>query len=286
MAPKDEVAREAAKAARQRAHDAERDERDRAHDAERDERDRRRDAERGARDAERDAAKGRRGGGRAPGITREALTAAALRVLERDGLDDLTMRKVAAELDVQAASLYWHVRNKDELLDLLADAVQADMPAGLPEGDWREQVRYMANLYRDHLKSRRDAVRVVSGRFVVGPSTARLMEQSLAVFRDAGFSAGGASAALFMVSVVFVQGFVLQETGPMRAVEAIGGTPSEAMDVVADELAALPPNEFPHLGEATPYLVRLNLDERFAWGLELVLDGLEVRLARQRSAGC
>lgn len=226
----------------------------------------------------RDAAKGR---GRGPAITREALTAAALRVLERDGFDDLTMRKVAAELDVQAASLYWHVRNKDELLDLLADAVQAGIELDVPEGPWREQVKVMANRYRDHLRSRRDAARVVSGRFVVGPVSAELMERSLAVFRGAGFSPAGAAAALFMVSVVFVQGFVLQETGPMRAVEATGGTPSEAMDVVADELAALPRDRFPRLGEVTPYLVTLNLDDRFAWGLELVLDGLEVRLAQQ-----
>lgn len=229
----------------------------------------------------RDAAKGR---GRGPAITREALTAAALRVLERDGFDDLTMRKVAAELDVQAASLYWHVRNKDELLDLLAEAVMVGIELDIPDGPWREQVRVMAHRYRDYLRSRRDAVRVVSGRFVVGPVSTELMERSLAVFRGAGFGPGGAAAALFMVSVVFVQGFVLQETGPMRAVEAVGGTPSDAMDVVAGELAALPRDRFPHLGEVTPYLVALNFDERFAWGLELVLDGLEVRLARQYGA--
>lgn len=61
-----------------------------------------------------------------PGLTREAIAQAALRVLEREGIDGLSMRKVGAELGVKAASLYWHVRNKEQLLDLLTDALMAD----------------------------------------------------------------------------------------------------------------------------------------------------------------
>ena len=221
----------------------------------------------------------RQDGGRAPAITREALAAAALTVLERDGLDALSMRRVAAELDVQAASLYWHVRNKEELLDLLADAVLAGIDLDVPGGPWRERMRVMAHRYRAHLKSRRDAVRVIGGRFVVGPHSAALMDRALGVFREGGFSPAGAAAGLYLVSVVYVQGFVLQETGPLRAIEANGGSPKQAMAAVAEELAALRPGAFPSLMEATGYLVTLNLDDRFAWGLEVVLDGLERRLA-------
>jgi TetR/AcrR family tetracycline transcriptional repressor len=218
--------------------------------------------------------------GRTPTITREALVAAGLRVLERDGLDALTMRKVAAELDVQAPSLYWHVRDKEELIDLLGDALSADLDVDLPEdADWREQVRVLAHRYRDHLKAHRDAVRVIGGRFLAGPHAAVGMERALRVFREAGFCPGDAAAAMYMVSVVFVQGFVLQETVPMRAIEATGGTPEDAMAVVAGELAALPEPQFPRLAEATPYLVAMNLDERFAWGLELIIEGLATRLA-------
>ena len=216
---------------------------------------------------------------RAPAITRDALAAAPLTVLERDGLDALSMRRVAAELDVQAASLYWHVRNKEELLDLLADAVLAGIDLDVPGGPWRERMRVMAHRYRAHLKSRRDAVRVIGGRFVVGPHSAALMDRALGVFREGGFSPAGAAAGLYLVSVVYVQGFVLQETGPLRAIEANGGSPKQAMAAVAEELAALRPGAFPSLMEATGYLVTQNLDDRFAWGLEVVLDGLERRLA-------
>lgn len=224
----------------------------------------------------------RHDGGRQPAITRDALVAAALAVLERDGLDALSMRRVAAELDVQAASLYWHVRNKEELLDLLADALLAGIDLDVPNGSWRDQLREMAGRYRAHLKARRDAVRVIGGRFVVGPNSATLMDRTLAVLRSAGFSPAGAAAGLYLVSVVYVQGFVLQETAPVRAIEANGGSSQQAMAAVAEELASLQPGAFPSLAETGDYLVTLNLDDRFAWGLEVVLDGLERRLAAER----
>jgi hypothetical protein len=88
---------------------------------------------------------------------------------------------------------------------------------------------------------------------------------------------------MFLVSVTYVQGFVLQETAPMRAVEAMGGTPADAMAVVTAEIEALPSDVYPHLGEVSHYLTTLNLDERFAWGLECILDGLALRLDQQRA---
>lgn len=220
-----------------------------------------------------------RAGSGQPALTQAALVQAALVVLERDGLDALSMRRVAAELGLQAASLYWHVRNKEELLELLADAAVAGMDLSVVPGDWREQVRVLAHRYRALLTSRRDVPRLVAGRFVVGRHASATMEHTLGVFRAAGFSPGGAAAAMYLISVTYVQGFVLQEMNPMRAVEALGGTPADAMAVVSAELAELPPEAFPHLAEASSYLTTMNLDERFDWGLECILDGLQLQLA-------
>ncbi|MFI2752256.1 TetR/AcrR family transcriptional regulator [Cellulomonas sp. P22] len=219
-----------------------------------------------------------------PALTQDVLVQAALTVLERDGLDALSMRRVASELGLQAASLYWHVRNKEELLDLVADAALAGLDLSVVEGDWRAQVRVLAHRYRALLKSRRDVPRLIAGRFVVGRHSSVMMEHVLGIFRSADFSPGGAAAAMYLTSVTYVQGFVLQEMNPMRAVEAMGGTPVEAMADVSAELADLPPEAFPHLAEASHYLTTMDLDERFDWGLECILDGLALRVTgSQRS---
>lgn len=169
------------------------------------------------------------------------------------------------------------MRDKEELLDLMADAVLAGIDLEVGEGDWRERMRVMADRYREHLRSRRDAARLIGGRFVVGPNAAALMDRALGVLRQAGFTPAGAAAGLYLVFVVYVQGFVLQETRPSRAIEANGGSPDEAIAAVAEEVAALRPGAFPHLAEVRDHLVTLDLDDRFAWGLEVVLDGLERR---------
>ncbi|MBU4214414.1 MAG: TetR/AcrR family transcriptional regulator C-terminal domain-containing protein, partial [Actinobacteria bacterium] len=145
-----------------------------------------------------------------PAVTQEALVQAALVVLERDGLDALSMRRVAAELGLQAASLYWHVQHKEELLELMADAALAGLDLSGLDGDWRAQARDLARRYRTLLKSRRDLPRLLAGRFLVGTNSSRLMEHTLGVFRDAGFSPGGAAAAMYLLSVSYVQGFVVQ----------------------------------------------------------------------------
>jgi TetR/AcrR family transcriptional regulator, tetracycline repressor protein len=220
-----------------------------------------------------------------PALTQGAVVGAALVVLERDGLDALSMRRVAAELGLQAPSLYWHVRNKEELLELLADEALAGLDLSGTSGPWRAQVRELAHRYRAHLKARRDLPRLLAGRFVLGRHAALMMEHLLGILRSAGFAPGDAAAAMYLLSVNYVQGFVLQEMNPMRAVEALGGTHADAMQVVQDELAALPREGFPHLDEVSGFLVAMDLDERFDWGLTCLLDGLEARRAAATAAG-
>src|SRR4029453_10161474 len=82
---------------------------------------------------------------------------AALRLLDEVGLDDLTMRRLAAHLGVKAASLYRHVHNKDELLALLGDEISSAIPAPRASGTWQEQLTVMAWNVRRGLLAHRDA---------------------------------------------------------------------------------------------------------------------------------
>ncbi|MGK4583932.1 TetR/AcrR family transcriptional regulator [Kitasatospora sp. HPMI-4] len=214
-----------------------------------------------------------------PGLTREALTRAALRVLEREGIGGLSMRKVAAELGVQAPSLYWHVRNKEELLDLLTDELMAGAEAPPREGQWREQFREYCLRYRRHLLDRRDAAKVVAGRLALGPNLLRLMEEQLDRLREAGFSNSDAALVTYLLGA-YVQGFVLQEQSPISASEVAGASRSEVATSVGDQLRQLPEASFPNLVALADDLTGPSMEARFSFGLERLLDGLAALLTQ------
>lgn len=217
-----------------------------------------------------------------PGLSRQTLVAAALRVLEREGISGLSMRKVAAELGVKAASLYWHVRNKEQLLDLLTDELMADAEPPPRQGEWREQLREYSLRYRRHLLARRDAAKVVAGRLALGPNLLRLMEDQLDRLRDAGFSDADAALINYLLGA-FVQGFVLQELAPISAAEAEGASRHEVAQAAADRLRGLPEATFPNLIALAGDLTAPSMEERFSFALERVLDGLAARLAQTRA---
>ncbi|MGK5640239.1 TetR/AcrR family transcriptional regulator [Streptomyces sp. URMC 126] len=211
-------------------------------------------------------------------LTREDLADAALRLLEREGPKGLTMRKVAAEVGVQAASLYWHVQNKEELLDLAADALWEGYvplpPDRVPApGDWRDCVATAARRLRAHLLAHASAVRVLAGRFAPGARALGPLEETFGMLRRLGF--GPADTALGAYTVmIWVQGFVLHEAVPMSAAEERGATPAEAVAETRRRLAELPAERYPHLVALAGELTGPDMDSRFEFGLDRLLDGL------------
>ncbi|MEU9077192.1 TetR/AcrR family transcriptional regulator C-terminal domain-containing protein [Kitasatospora sp. NPDC004745] len=217
-----------------------------------------------------------------PPLTREALTRAALRVLERDGLAGLSMRKVASEVGVKAASLYWHVRNKQELLDLLTDALMASAEPPPREGSWREQFHEYCRRYRRLLLDNRDAAKVVSGRLAPGPHLLALMEDQLDRLRTAGFSDADAAMATYLLGA-FVQGFVLQEQSPISAAEVLGTSRRTIVDAAGDRFRALPAEDFPNLVALAGDLTEPGMDARFDFGVHRIIDGLATLLPPERA---
>ncbi len=219
-----------------------------------------------------------RAGARPPAITREALVAAGLTVLRREGFDALSMRKVAAELGVQAASLYWHVQDKEELLDLLADSLLWDARKLLKtDGDWAENLREMAHAYRCHLQANRDSVRVMAGRLAPGPNLLYVLDAMLGWLRSAGFSDADALSATRMLAT-YVQGFVLQEQLPMSALEAHGASAEKAAAAVAEAFRSAPEDQYPNVVALADLIVPGGMDEQFAFGIDRMIEGLRSRL--------
>ncbi|MEV7600721.1 TetR/AcrR family transcriptional regulator C-terminal domain-containing protein [Kitasatospora sp. NPDC089797] len=216
-----------------------------------------------------------------PALTREALTQAALRVLERDGLDGLSMRKVAAEVGVKAASLYWHVRNKQELLDLLSDAILALAEPPPRQEDWRAELHEYCFRYRRLLLDNRDAAKVVAGRLAPGPCLLNVMEDQLDRLRAAGFSDADTAMASYLLGA-FVQGFVLQEQSPISSAEVLGTSRRDIADAAGDLFRGLPTTQYPNLAELADHLTGPDMDARFEFCVQRVLDGLATLLPADR----
>ena len=132
------------------------------------------------------------------GLTREKVVRAALRLLDKVGLDGLTLRKLAADLRVQAPALYWHFKNKQELLDematcVLAKAIEEILPG--QQGDWPDWATHLGHGIRRTLLRHRDGAKMFSGTYLTNSALYAPIEAALRRLVEAGFTAREASAS-------------------------------------------------------------------------------------------
>ncbi|MFF8726884.1 TetR/AcrR family transcriptional regulator [Streptomyces sp. NPDC015171] len=218
---------------------------------------------------------------RAP-LSRERVVEAAFTVLDRQGLDGLSMRQVAAELGVTVSALYAHVSSKDDLLELMYHRLFDGFVMPEPDGaHWQEQLRDFARSVRQRLLSHRDMARISMAHV---PFTAELLphvEGLLGVFRTAGLPDRIAAEAGDLIST-YIDGFV-QEEGMWadRAARQGGDTSSlarpdwrEMAEEMQNYFVSLPAEDFPHLRALGGLMVTDSSDERFDIGLEIILRGL------------
>ncbi|WP_330239482.1 TetR/AcrR family transcriptional regulator [Streptomyces sp. NBC_00525] len=140
------------------------------------------------------------------GLDRERITAASVRLLDAEGLAKFSMRRLAAELNVTAMSLYWYVDTKDDLLELALDAVYAEIGPPAGEAPWQDRLRELAGAYRG-LLVRHPWVSPLAGKFLnLGPHSLLVTHAIQDVIRATGLPAEGRSGALSAV-FQFVYGF-------------------------------------------------------------------------------
>ncbi|MGI5125594.1 TetR/AcrR family transcriptional regulator C-terminal domain-containing protein [Pseudonocardia sp. CA-107938] len=144
-------------------------------------------------------------------LNREVIVDAAVRLLDTVGLDGLTVRRCAAELGVQNPALYWHFRDKRDLLDAVADAIvrSAGMGAPLADETWSDWLLRRGRAYRAALSAHRDGARIVANARM-GPDTVRMLERELSAMVALGFTPVLALRTITTVAQ-YVTGFVLQE---------------------------------------------------------------------------
>jgi AcrR family transcriptional regulator len=214
-------------------------------------------------------------------ITRDAIVETALRILDSEGLDGLSMRRIAEELGTGPASLYWHVGSKDGLLDLVFDHVIGEQHIPDPDpAHWREQLKQVARTQRATILRHRDIVAVSLGRIPMGPNALRYAERVLAILRAGGVPDQLAVAG-HQLLIAVVNGFTLDETPGAQPVGGEAPVPPSP-GAARDYIASLPPGRFPNLTAVTDHLADADPDQRFELLLDLFVDGLAQRAASGR----
>jgi AcrR family transcriptional regulator len=210
-------------------------------------------------------------------ITQQVIIETALRILDSEGLEGLSMRRIAEELDTGAASLYWHVGSKDGLLDLLFDHVIGEQQVPDPDpARWQEQLKEVGRLQRATILRHRDLVAVSLGRIPMGPNALRFSERVVGILRAGGVPDDLAVAGhLLLISTI--NGFTLDETAD--SAEDGGDGAALAQDAARDYIASLPPAQFPNLTAVAGQYAAVDRDERFELLLDLFVDGLARRVA-------
>jgi AcrR family transcriptional regulator len=208
------------------------------------------------------------------GLTREAIVDAALAIVDREGLDALTMRAVAQALGTGAASLYAHVDSKDELLEMLIERVLGEVrfPEAPDPARWVEQLKEMGRDVRRVWAAHRDLARASFARIPLGPNALRGSESMLAVMRAGGLSdrAIGLGSDLLALYI----GAVSYEESLQPSDEWTPERMGEFVAALRDYFGALPVERFPNLVALAGALTDGDGETRFDFGLEVLTRGL------------
>ncbi len=210
-------------------------------------------------------------------LDRDRIIDVALQIIDSEGVDGLSMRRIAEELDTGPASLYAHVSGKDELLDLVFDRVVGEIE--LPEPDparWQEQLKAWAMEGRRVLKAHRDIARVSLGRIPTGVNVLRASEWLLGLLRAAGLPQKVVAYAGDL-GALLVGAYTYEES-----VEEVSADP-ETYAMVADYMMNLPAEVFPNIVGMGSALYEGGPDERFEFLIDVFVAGLAAVAERDQT---
>ncbi|MDH3295943.1 MAG: TetR/AcrR family transcriptional regulator C-terminal domain-containing protein [Acidimicrobiia bacterium] len=205
-------------------------------------------------------------------VNRARVLDTALRIVNERGADGLTMRALATELDIEAPSLYKHVKSKDEILDGICELVYGQVTVDELPDEWHERMKVYARAFRTALLDNRNAVCILSTRPVATERSMLLVEISLIEFVRGGVDAE-TGRQLLNIIVSFIIGHVLAEAGSAQ--------PGSEDQAKLDELyASLDPADFQH-SLATVAGPKADRDAEFELAMDLLIEGIAIRFSDQ-----
>ena len=205
-----------------------------------------------------------------PPLDRVRIVAEALRIVDAEGVDALSLRRLAEALGVTPMSIYWHVRDKAELLELVGQAVLAEIEIPPARGDWREQLTALHRAMLVGLRKHPNALDVLIGRARYGAAGVTMFERLLTILLDAGLTPAAAFDA-YMILYEYLLGFA-----------AVANRTPEFVDVQRQGvlyLRSLPADRFPSIGQVAPVIGRHSPEEQFEIGLAVVIEGIAQTLS-------
>ena len=210
---------------------------------------------------------------RRPRLTRERVVAEALTVIANDGVQALTMRSLAARLGVVPGAVYHHVRNKQQLQDLVLDNVLAEIDVHLdPSLGWTDQLKVLAHRLRRVLEAHPGVAGILKTRDPLGPHSLALAEAFLEPLLAAGFGDRDAGLAFFLL-IDYTIGFAVSDTSTSVNEQRVRDPGTRAQ--LHQFFRSLPPDQFPALVALGEHVWIDNRDERFTAGLDVLIAGLE-----------
>jgi AcrR family transcriptional regulator len=218
-----------------------------------------------------------------PALSREQMVRAAMELADTEGTQALSMRRLAAKLGAGTMSLYWYIARKEDLLDLLMDAGMGEMelPAH-PTRDWRAEVFEFAQQTGAVLLRHPWLALLLGTRPGLGPQWLKRLEFFLAALDGLGLTMTE-KARMFSLVDGYVTGFVLRELEEEKTIRRMGMTEAEWQAAVGPYMQQLVRSgNYPHLARYLAESEEGPISESFTFGLDCLLDGMAVYLAKHR----
>ncbi|MEV0583296.1 TetR/AcrR family transcriptional regulator [Nonomuraea sp. NPDC050310] len=216
-------------------------------------------------------------------LSQELIVETGLRILDDEGLEAVSMRRVAQELNTGPASLYAHVANKEELLELMYEQVigEIELPAPDDPRPWQEQIREIVRNSQRTLARHGSIAATVMAGVPTGPNSMRMAERMLGVMLGGGIPKRVATMAMDRLAMYITAD--VYESSLYQSMWRASGKEREQFVTdyfgqIREYFLSLPPERFPHLSASVEEMLEGDGDERFEFGLDLIIAGIEARL--------
>lgn len=205
-------------------------------------------------------------------LNRDAIVDVALAIVDADGLEGLSMRRVAERLETGPASLYAHVENKDALTELVYDRVLAEVEIPAPDPkQWKKQLKTALRELHDVLVAHRDIAFASLARVPIGPNMLRVGEATLAILRAGGVPDRVAGLAMDFLSLA-VNSLAYEQS--LYPVDATDEEIQAYYDQITDYFAELPMERFPNLAATAGPMTEPDQEERLNFALDVLVAGV------------